>query len=140
MCVGGLIHLVFRSSAYAHTGLRYPSSHMALNYFSHRLPQRRAVFLSDQHLKVWCPLPFQSWHLFDYLQSMLGKGNVSFPKSPATAYSRCISGFCPSTAILLLPRPGFLSLEKASVSLNRILLNIVGLSWTSLWALMGLGF
>lgn len=40
----------------------------------------------------------------------------------------------------LAPRPGFPSSEKASVSLNPFLLNIVGTLWTSLCVLMGLGF
>lgn len=76
---GGLTRLVPRSSAHARGGRRrWPSSHMALNHFSHRLPQSHAVFLSDQPLKVWCPLPFQSWQSFDCFQATLWKGKGDF--------------------------------------------------------------
>lgn len=82
------------------------------------------MFLSSWSLKLWCSVPFVHHCALSSLHYRKKMSILNFPKSQQLLLS-LISRFYPFATIFLLPRPGFLSLEKASVFLNTILPSIV---------------
>ena len=77
-CVGGLIRLVCRPLP-VHTEVCWGGHHAIWPLIILPIePQGHAVFVSDQPLQVWCPLPFHSWQSFDCSQATSGKGSRSF--------------------------------------------------------------
>lgn len=77
------------------------------------------MFVSDQPLQVWCPLPFHSWQSFDCSQATSGKGSTAFVlfKIPAISYFRCIPG---SLNWNLLPLQTMVSAFRECISLVKL--------------------